>query len=143
MSVSLLPPRPHRVFLDSSGLLALTNVRDVYHRPAKAAWEQLSDEHWIAFTTNFVVAEAHALFLTRLSHYHAASFLRQLSQSSTTLLRVSARDEQRAREIIFQYADKDFSYTDATSFAVMERLRIGTALTLDRNLAQYGWTTLP
>ena len=52
---------------------------------------------------------------------------------------MAQRDERRAREIVFGYADKDFSLTDATSFAVMERLRIPQAFTLDRNFAQFGW----
>ncbi len=35
--------------------------------------------------------------------------------------------------------DKRFSYTDASSFAVMERLGIGTAFGFDRDFAQYGF----
>ena len=52
------------------------------------------------------------------------------------------RDEQRARQIIVAYTDKDFTFTDATSFAVMERLRIGHAFTFDDDFRQYGFTTL-
>ena len=48
----------------------------------------------------------------------------------------------RGQQIIFQYSDKDFSLTDATSFAVMERLRIGTAFSYDRHFAQYGFALL-
>ncbi len=54
------------------------------------------------------------------------------------IVRVSQRDEQQAQAIILRYDDKNFSYTDATSFAVMERLRIGPAFTFDHNFAQYG-----
>jgi predicted nucleic acid-binding protein len=57
--------------------------------------------------------------------------------------RVLGEDEVRAREIIFRYVDKDFSYVDATSFAVMERLGIEEALTLDNHFRQYGWRVLP
>ena len=105
----------------------------------RASWTRLTDERWHTFTTNFIVAEAHALFLTRLGWEPAASFLRQFPSSSTAVVRISAADEERAREIIFQYRDKDFSLTDATSFAIMERLRIGTALTLDHHFVQYGF----
>ncbi len=55
---------------------------------------------------------------------------------------MSARDERRARDIVTSYQDKDFSLADAASFAVMERLRISTAFTLDRNFARFGWQML-
>ncbi|MHB8577630.1 MAG: type II toxin-antitoxin system VapC family toxin, partial [Dehalococcoidia bacterium] len=58
-------------------------------------------------------------------------------------MRVTEGDEQRARDIIAQYSDKKFSYTDATSFAVMERLQIDMAFPLDRNFAQFGFIVLP
>ena len=139
MSTSWSTPRPRRVFLDSSGYLALVNRNDAHHDEARSSWTRLTDEHWHTFTTNFVIAEAHALFLARLGQASATAFLRQFGQSSTTVVRVSARDEERARSIIFQYGDKGFSLTDATSFAVMERLRIGAAFTFDSHFVQYGF----
>ncbi len=104
---------------------------------------RLSDQRWWLFTSNFVIAETHALFLRRLGRGPAATFLRDMAPISATTVRVSARDELRAQDIIFQYEDKAFSYTDATSFAVMERLRIGTAVTLDVYFVQYGFVALP
>lgn len=68
--------------------------------------------------------------------------LRDFDQGSTTVVRVSDADEHRARAIIDQYTDKTFSYTDATSFAVMERLGITHAFTYDRNFTQYGLPVL-
>lgn len=94
-------------------------------------------------TTNFVLAELHALLLIRLDRRLAARVLAEVEGSAlTTVVRVAARDERRAREIIFGYIDKDFSLTDATSFAVMERLRIPQAFTLGQNFTQFGWAVL-
>ena len=128
------------MLLDSSGYLALINPNDTYHSAARVAWTRLTDQRWHTFTTNFIVAETHALFLARLDRRHAMAFLRQFAGQDTVVVRVSSRDEARAQQIIFQYDDKDFSFTDATSFAVMERLRIGLAFTYDHNFAQYGFT---
>lgn len=132
-----------RVFVDTSAYFAVANRRDASHGPAATLMPRLVAERRPLFTTNFVLAELHALLLTRLDRRVAARVLAETDASElTTTVRVSARDERRAREIVFGFADKDFSLTDATSFAVMERLRIATAFTLDRDFAQFGWTTL-
>jgi predicted nucleic acid-binding protein len=132
-----------RVFVDTSAYFAVANRRDATHEPASALMRQLVAERRRLFTTNFVLAELHALLLARLDRRVAARVLAEVDASElTTVVRVSARDERRAREIVFGYADKDFSLTDATCFAVMERLRIPQAFTLDQNFAQYGWTLI-
>gem|GEM_PF-6379042 len=38
--------------------------------------------------------------------------------------------------------DKSFSYTDATTFTVMERLRIANVLAFDQHFVQYGFNPL-
>ena len=91
---------------------------------------------------SLILAEAHALLLARRGRAAAARVLSEIDSSNTTVVRVSTRDERRAREILADYDDKDFSLTYATSFAVMERLRIAHAFAFDRNLTQYGLSVL-
>ena len=52
-------------------------------------------------------------------------------------------EDEAARDIIARYADKEFSYTDAVSFAIMERLGIGTAFAFDDDFRQYGLEVIP
>jgi predicted nucleic acid-binding protein len=54
------------------------------------------------------------------------------------LHRINADDEDRAWQILKSYTDKDFSYTDATSFAIMERLGFKTVFAFDEHFDQYG-----
>jgi uncharacterized protein len=137
------PAYPRRVFVDTSAYFAVANRRDAHHAAASATLEQLVAERRHLVTTNFILAELHALLLTRIDRSVAARVLAEIDTSRvTTVVRISARDEQRARAIIARYTDKDFSLTDATSFAVMERLSISHAFTLDHNFAQYGWTMI-
>jgi len=132
-----------RVLIDSSAYFALANGRDAGHRDARSIAGRLASERWQVFTTNFVVAETHGLILARQNGYQAARILIEIDGSvDTTLVRVARVDERRAREIIYRYADKDFSLTDAISFAIMERLRIGYVFTFDRHFAQYGFAVL-
>ena len=131
---------PRRVFADTSAYAALIDRTDLDHRDAVRIQTRLIAERWRIYTTNFIVAELHALLLARRDRSVAAKALRDIDQSvGTTIVRADEGDEQRAREIIYQYQDKDFSLTDALSFAVMERLGIGYAFTFDRHFVQYGF----
>lgn len=136
--------RSHRVFADTSGYFAATNRRDAHHDLAVVTLDRLIVERRPLFTTNFILAELHALLLTRVGRDSAEQVLFEIDDDpQITIVRVSARDEARARDIIRTYQDKSFSLTDATSFAIMERLGIGLAFTFDANFAQYGVTMIP
>jgi predicted nucleic acid-binding protein len=131
-----------RVFVDSSAWFALADPRDASHADARRVQATLIAGGSALFATNFVVAEAHALFLRRLGRAAALRFLDALGGSAVTVVRVTPADEARAHAILRQYGDKEFSLTDATSFSVMERLRIPTAFTFDKNFGQYGFQIL-
>ncbi len=132
---------PRRVFVDTSAYYGLTDSGEGTHTAASAIRDRLIAGSWHLFTTNFVLAETHALLLIRLGRIVARRVLDQFDHSRTTTVRVSTSDEQQARAILTQYRDKDFSLTDATSFVVMERLSITYAFTFDRHFAQYGFNT--
>ncbi|WP_422393007.1 23S rRNA-specific endonuclease VapC20 [Moorella humiferrea] len=89
--------------------------------------------------TNFILAETHALILSRIGHELAREWVKNLVWK---IERVKEEDEKRAREIIIAYRDKSFSYTDATTFAVMERLNLKVALAFDNHFTQFGWQCL-
>jgi predicted nucleic acid-binding protein len=131
-----------RTLVDTSAYFALLDADDANHAQACTIRDRLIAERWHLFTTSFVLAETHALLLNRLGQQIATRFLRDMEQSPTTLIWVTPRDVQRAKVIIYQYTDKDSSLTDATSFAVMERLRVPAAFTFDRHFAQYGLTVV-
>ena len=142
----LLPPLPlreRRVFVDSSVYLALLDVDDEHHRHATQIVHQLAHERYRQFTTNVLLIESHALILSVLGRAKAAQFLKDMEESNTVIIRARAADEKRAKQILFQYTDKDFSFADAISFAVMERLAIRLAFSFDRDFAQYGFSVLP
>src|SRR5919197_6177203 len=142
MPLPLLPLRERRVFVDSSVYLALRDQDDEHHREATQILNQLAEERCRQFTTNVLLIEAHALILSVLSRTQAAQFLKDMQESNTVIVRVRAADEDRAKQILFQYTDKDFSFADAISFAVMERLALRLAFSFDRDFVQYGFTVL-
>lgn len=134
---------PRLVFVDTSAYYAIADPRDRDSAGARESLRWLVSGGAELMTTNFVVAELHALFTTRGNRENARRMLLTLDRSRlTTVIRATEDDEQRAKSIVLQYSDKDFSLTDAISFAVMERLGITHAFTLDRHFRQYGWIVI-
>jgi predicted nucleic acid-binding protein len=132
-------PDSHRIFIDTGAYYALVSPRDSHHAEALRIQRRMLQDRVRPFTTNFILAETHALILTRVGRDVGAEFLFNTDASpTTTIVRVTEADERRAREIIRQFSDKRFSLTDATSFAVMDRLQLTHAFAFDRNFEQYG-----
>jgi uncharacterized protein len=136
-------PYPKAAFVDTSGFYALLDRTDANHLAAVALFRGLSAAGTRLILTNFIRAEAHALILNRLGHAVADRFLTDLRGAPRSrLVRITEADEIGALDLIARYRDKDFSLTDATSFVVMERLRIRHAFSFDSDFRQYGWTIL-
>src|SRR5919205_3140385 len=143
MALPSLPLRERRVFVDSSAYLALLDTDDEHHREAREIIQELAQARYRQFTTNVLLIESHALILSVLGRGRAAQFLTDMEESHTVIIRARAADEARAKQLLFQHTDKDFSFADAISFAVMERLTIRLAFTFDRDFVQYGFPVLP
>ena len=128
-----------QVLVDTSAIYALVDRNDTYHRKAVTILRSLARRGLSPLLTNFILAEAHALLLSRLGAEMAREWLlRQVWPVEA----VTSPDEEKAKEIIRRYVDKTFSYTDATSFAVMERLGLKEAFAFDPHFRQYGLTLL-
>src|SRR5215216_1950542 len=96
-----------RILVDTSAFYSLFNTRDTEHSLATGIITRLVVARYQLFTTNFLVAETHALILTRRGHELAHRFLNTLIMGGySTIVRVSEVDEERALAIINQYDDK-------------------------------------
>jgi uncharacterized protein len=66
-----------------------------------------------------------------------------MESSFVRLIALTQDDEGRAWEIFTKYHDQDFSYADCTSFAVMQRLKLGTSFTFDRHFSVMKFVVVP
>lgn len=142
MTVFPVPLRRRQVLVDSSANLALLDRGDGHHRAAIAIMDSLIQQRYRQYTTNAMLIESHALVMSVLGIRIANQFVREATGGRLTIVRVRASDEERAREILYRYEDKSFSYNDAISFAIMERLGIDLAFTFDSDFRQYGWSVV-
>jgi hypothetical protein len=56
---------------------------------------------------------------------------------------IDALRAEKARSLFFRHRDKNYSFTDCTSFVVMRELRLREALTTDRHFRQVGFHVVP
>jgi len=124
-----------RILVDTSAVYALVDRDDANHRAAAARLKTLQRQRAEPLLTNFVVPECYALILVRLGSEMAR---RWLFDNLWPIERITTEDERRARSILHDYQDKTFSYTDATTFASMERLRMRRAFSFDKHFRQFG-----
>ena len=84
------------------------------------------------------------LLVARRQKHFALEFGKKVwHQSDPMIHTVSATDEDEAWKMFQKYRDKEYSFTDCTSFVVMKRLKIQTALTLDSDFSQVGFLVIP
>jgi predicted nucleic acid-binding protein len=110
------------------------------HELTVQTFDRLEKEKRPCFTSSLVVAETQALLLSRRLSSIARAWLGSIP---ATLVLEDASDHAAALQLLTRHADKDFSYADAVSFVMMERLGIPTAFTFDEHIRQYGVAVLP
>lgn len=124
-------------FGDASFFFAIVDRTDIWHQQCVALLQRLEEIGCRLVTTLLVIAETHALLVRRLGREAALNWLKQVLPY-LEIIPIEPSDIAKALEILERYADKDFSLTDAISFAVMERLGVKVALAVDRHFVEYG-----
>jgi predicted nucleic acid-binding protein len=134
----------HDLFVDAGAWIALANRKDDHHAAAVEAYPRLLKSYRHLVTTNLVIAETCVNIRKYMGHAAAMTFLENLAQSPRILRIYSdVALEVEAQRILCQYADQDFSYTDAVSFTLMRQRSINEAFTFDKHFATVGFTMLP
>jgi predicted nucleic acid-binding protein len=129
------------IFVDTSFWVALRNRRDERHPDAA----QLLTAHGGSqlATTNHVRGETWTFLRRRAGHAAAVGFLDALDSSPRVrAVRVSAEAEARALTWLREHDEREYSFVDATSFAVMRQLRIRDALAFDGDFSAAGFSEL-
>jgi uncharacterized protein len=115
-------------FVDTSVWLAYFNRRDRWHARAR----QLVSPDYRLLTTWPVVWESVTLLSQRLSAVLAVDAGMLLTEGNLAhIIEISSEDIGLAWSLMRQYAERRLSAADATSFAVVRRRKILTAMSFD------------
>jgi uncharacterized protein len=127
-------------FVDTSYWVALQAARDERHGEAAALWR---DQAKPLITTNQVLGETWTFLRRAGNHRLAVGFLdRVLALKSLVIHHVDERLEAEASSWLRRHDEREYSFVDATSFAIMRRLRVREALAFDGDFAAAGFVEL-
>ena len=122
-----------KVFIDTSAFCAVTIPRDQYNSVAKVLYKTILKDNVLFYTSDYVLDEVYTLLKTRGSHATAIKFMDGITKSNIVILRV-AEDTERAAKIIFRrFDDKRLSFTDCTSFALINHFGIEAVFSFDEH----------
>lgn len=129
------------IFVDSSYWIAEALPRDGHH-PAAAA---LARQHAAAnlITSSLILGETWT-YVRRKSGYRTAMRWLEivLAARRTTVHRIDDELESEAWAWLRVHDERPYSFVDATSFALMRKLRITDALAFHGDFAAAGFTEL-
>lgn len=140
---------PEYAFADSSFLVARFNVRDRSHTAAIRFTEEQkeagSDALRLVFS-DYVFDETVTALVMRSKRHDLASAAGRavLTSRNLRLVRVESPAFEEAWKLFVRRSDKErWSFTDCTSFVLMENLGIRKALAFDANFRQAGFAMFP
>lgn len=134
-----------KIFVDTSGWMAIFDDSDRGHREAQD-WsiKMASKFGLILVTTDYIIDETITLFRSRRLSYFIKPFLEKIFGGNKTIQMewIAENRFSQARDFLLKHEDKAYSFTDCTSFVVMEELKLTQALASDRHFKQAGFKPL-
>jgi len=128
------------IFVDTGAWYALATPSDPDHEAAKNFAATITEPF---VTTDYIVDELLTLFGVRRQKPKGIEWKRDvLERGGADLVRVSDDDFANALRIYEQFQDKEWSFTDCTSFAVIQRVQVKQAFSFDHHFHQFGIVTV-
>lgn len=132
------------LFVDTSGWISLLDRDDKYHHIAAAAYRALAQTGVQFVTTDYVMDESLTHLLKLLGKQVTVQFGNWVFDSPhTELVTVDSSQWQLAWEMFCEFSDKRWSFTDCTSFVVMQQRGLRQAFAFDRHFTQAGFQLWP
>ncbi len=133
----------NRIFVDSSALIALAKTNDDRHADARDFLAGLTGSFQF-LTTDYILDETVTRLRDSLGAEKAAYFVEKILESR--IYKIAFIDKRlflASLKWLKKYADKPLSFTDCSSFALMEKLSLNKAFTFDDDFRKVGFEMVP
>jgi len=139
-----------RIFVDTWAWLALSNRKDAHHEFAKKEYEEIKEEGYRIVTSDYVLDEVITALFRNVAFANAVQFVEYLfatiKGNQIKVERITEARYKAAWSLRKKYQDKpDISFTDLTSFVLMQELVINRVFTGDAHFEEInlGFEILP
>jgi predicted nucleic acid-binding protein len=133
-----------RIFVDTGAWVSIAIKGDQHHKAAVQLLQNFQQQNVLFVTSDYIFDEVLTLVRKRSTHEKSKRIGISILKSSVVRLeRITEPVWEKAWRIFQRYNDKMWSFTDCTSFALMDQLNISSAFTFDRDFEQYGKEVLP
>ncbi len=122
-----------KVFIDTSAFCAFAIPKDQNNSNAKAIHTKLQEQKAIIYTSDYVLDESYTLLKMRGSHTTSVKFMDEIGRSHINILRINGDIETTAKAIFRKFEDKRLSFTDCTSFVLIDRFAIEAVFAFDEH----------
>ena len=124
--------------------MSMADQADPAHQASISIRDRYLEQRYIFVTSDYVIDETLTLIRMRLGIDAAERWWNQIERSPRLRFEaVFAERREKARNWFFKWRDKQFSFTDCTSFVIMKELMIKEALTVDSYFFEAGFEILP
>jgi len=129
------------IFVDTGAWVSLSIPGDRNAAAARRVQGEIARGlHGAPVTTSFVLDESATLIRMETDAAAASRFLRAVLEGrSVTVVWIDEGHFRSALKLLEQYEDKRWSYTDCTSFVVMQELGIAAAFAFDHKFEEAGF----
>ncbi|MFO7032336.1 PIN domain nuclease [Limnospira fusiformis CCALA 023] len=130
-----------KIFVDTSFIIALVNIRDQYHQEAISIAGQYDNQVWVI--TDAVMLEV-SNALARRYKAEAIQIIEDFFESDNVeVVRLTPELFERGFSLYKNRRDQTWGLVDCISFIAMQDRKIEMALTFDRHFTQAGFKAIP
>lgn len=126
------------LFVDADFFCALYNRKDSQHDKAKQLAARIASSKFSLVTSNLVLFEVYTVLSQRAGKKVAVHFGERIREERPFLVvGVVPSFEERAWRVFKQIENKNVSFVDCASFAVIKRLKIKRVLSFDIHFKRF------
>ncbi len=135
------------IFVDASAWISIMDTREINHPRAKSYYHELIATRARLFASNYILAETYTRIRYDRGLREMLTFRATIANAERLgylhVLWVTREIENAAWQILEKYSDQEFSFIDATSFALMRERKIAQAFAFDDDFRVMGFDVNP